>query len=69
MDCLITLCKNIDMEPTESSFPQVFPRLKNMELKILPNLERWTKGSVGEPHRSVMFPHLKVQKSLVAVNL
>ncbi|WVZ91833.1 hypothetical protein U9M48_037956 [Paspalum notatum var. saurae] len=59
MDSLTTLCKNIDVDDAESISVQVFPRLKEMKLKDLPNLERWTESSAGEPHKSVMFPQLE----------
>ncbi|WVZ91843.1 hypothetical protein U9M48_037965 [Paspalum notatum var. saurae] len=59
MDSLTTLCKNIEVEAVEISSPQVFPSLKKMVLHSLPNLERWTENSAGEPHKSVMFPQLE----------
>ncbi|KAJ1269471.1 hypothetical protein BS78_07G214300 [Paspalum vaginatum] len=59
MDSLTTLCKNIDVDGAESISVQVFPRLKEMKLKDLPNLERWTESSAGEPHKLVMFPRLE----------
>ncbi|KAJ1269465.1 hypothetical protein BS78_07G214000 [Paspalum vaginatum] len=59
MDSLTTLCKNIEVEAAEVISPQVFPRLKELELSRLPNLERWIESSAGEPHKLVMFPQLE----------
>ncbi|WVZ91844.1 hypothetical protein U9M48_037966 [Paspalum notatum var. saurae] len=59
MDSLTTLCKNIEEEAAEIKSPQVFSRLKRMELYNLPNLESWIESSAGESHKSVMFPQLE----------
>jgi len=60
MNCLTTLCKNIDAEPAGcNTSMQIFPKLKMMRLYKLPEFERWAENSMGEPNSLVMFPQLE----------
>jgi hypothetical protein len=60
MECLTTLCKNIDAEAAGYSTSQeIFPKLKKMWLRNLPEFERWAENSAGEPNSLVMFPQLE----------
>ena len=60
MNCLTTLCKNIDAEAAGYSTSQeIFPKLKMMSLNELPEFERWAENSMGEPNSLVMFPQLE----------
>ncbi|OEL18708.1 Disease resistance protein RGA2 [Dichanthelium oligosanthes] len=61
MNSLTTLgSKSIDMEAAGYNTPRhFFPKLKIMRLAQLPELERWTENSVGEPNNLLMFPLLE----------
>jgi len=60
MDSLSALCKNIDMEATRHNTSlAIFPKLKEMWLEALPELERWAENSAGEPISLVVFPQLE----------
>ncbi|KAL6900678.1 hypothetical protein ACP4OV_005354 [Aristida adscensionis] len=59
MISLTTLCNSIDMPvPGYNSPLPIFPKLKRMELRYLPELERWAENSTGEPI-TLMFPLLE----------
>ncbi|KAG2585329.1 hypothetical protein PVAP13_6KG383700 [Panicum virgatum] len=61
MNCLTTLCKNIDAEAAGYSTSQkIFPKLKMMSLNELLEFERWAENSMGEPNSLVMFPQLEL---------
>ncbi|KAJ1269466.1 hypothetical protein BS78_07G213900 [Paspalum vaginatum] len=60
MISLTTLCKSIDVaEAGCNTSQQIFPKLKRMQLRYLPQLERWAENSAGEPSTLVMFPLLE----------
>ncbi|KAM3253679.1 hypothetical protein ACQJBY_047647 [Aegilops geniculata] len=60
MDSLTIICKDTDVEVEGcNASHQIFPKLKRMVLENLPELERWTENSAGEPHSLVMFPLLE----------
>jgi hypothetical protein len=60
MYSLTTLCREVDVEAAGHNTPvQIFPVLKRMELKFLPELERWSENSAGKISSSVTFPGLK----------
>jgi len=60
MDSLTTLCRNVDVEAAgHNTPPQIFPVLKSMRLRNLPELERWAENSVGEIDSSMTFPRLE----------
>jgi hypothetical protein len=59
MESLTTLCKNIDVEPAaDITSLQIFPKLKAMLLRHLPELKSWVENSAGEINSLVMFPQL-----------
>ncbi|EEC83970.1 hypothetical protein OsI_30099 [Oryza sativa Indica Group] len=55
MTSLISLCKNID----GNTPVQLFPKLKELILFVLPNLERWAENSEGENNDVIIFPELE----------
>uniref|UniRef100_A0A0E0LXI5 Uncharacterized protein n=1 Tax=Oryza punctata TaxID=4537 RepID=A0A0E0LXI5_ORYPU len=55
MTSLTTLCKNIDGDTPV----QLFPKLKELVLHDLPNMERWAENSEGENNDVVIFPELE----------
>uniref|UniRef100_A0A0E0ENJ1 Uncharacterized protein n=1 Tax=Oryza meridionalis TaxID=40149 RepID=A0A0E0ENJ1_9ORYZ len=55
MTSLISLCKNID----GNTPVQLFPKLKELILFDLPNLERWAENSEGENNDVIIFPELE----------
>ncbi|XP_044950183.1 putative disease resistance protein RGA3 [Hordeum vulgare subsp. vulgare] len=60
MDSLTIICKDTDVEVEGcNASHQIFPKLKRMFLENLPEFERWTESSAGEPHSLVMFPLLE----------
>ena len=60
MDSLTTLCRNVDVEAAGHNTPlQIFPVLKTMRLRHLPELERWAENSAGEINSSMTFPPLE----------
>jgi len=61
MYSLTTLCREVDVEAAGHNTPvQIFPVLKRMELKFLPELERWSENSAGKINSSVTFPRLEM---------
>lgn len=60
MGNLTTLCKSIGVEAEGYNTPlQLFPKLKKMVLRQLPNLERWREDCAGESSSLLMFPLLE----------
>ncbi|KAF7066720.1 hypothetical protein CFC21_072660, partial [Triticum aestivum] len=60
---LTTLCNSLEVEGAGYiTHVRIFPKLTEMTLNKLPNLEIWVENSVREPNRLVMLPMLKVLK-------
>uniref|UniRef100_A0A0E0ENJ6 Disease resistance protein At4g27190-like leucine-rich repeats domain-containing protein n=1 Tax=Oryza meridionalis TaxID=40149 RepID=A0A0E0ENJ6_9ORYZ len=61
VDNLTTMCKEIGVEAERYNIhQQIFPKLKHMKLKGLPNLERWAENTAGEANSLVIFPELEI---------
>jgi hypothetical protein len=58
MGSLTTLCKSTEVE-AEGYNRQLFPKLKEVILNVLPSLERWMENSAGQPDSLLMFPMLQ----------
>ncbi|PAN36066.2 hypothetical protein PAHAL_6G290500 [Panicum hallii] len=57
---LTTLCNSTHVGAAgHNTSPQIFPKLKRMELNDLPELATWAENSAGESRRMVMFPQLE----------
>uniref|UniRef100_A0A0E0IFB6 Uncharacterized protein n=1 Tax=Oryza nivara TaxID=4536 RepID=A0A0E0IFB6_ORYNI len=61
MGNLTTLCKNDDVDQAEGfcTSLKIFPKLKDMVLYRLSNLERWVVNIPGEPNSLVTLPQLE----------
>uniref|UniRef100_A0A0D9XAE9 NB-ARC domain-containing protein n=1 Tax=Leersia perrieri TaxID=77586 RepID=A0A0D9XAE9_9ORYZ len=60
MDNLTTLCNNDDVEAHGyGTSLQIFPKLKEMDLEKLPNLEIWAINISGEPNSLITLPQLE----------
>ncbi|EAZ43530.1 hypothetical protein OsJ_28147 [Oryza sativa Japonica Group] len=61
MDNLTTLCTNDDVEAEGCGTSlQIFPKLKKMFLRNLPNLERWAVNISGDPSSFITLPQLEI---------
>ncbi|TVU04754.1 hypothetical protein EJB05_47887, partial [Eragrostis curvula] len=60
MDSLTTLCKSVNVAAAGyNNSPQIFPKLKRMELVDLPELETWEENSEKEPNSLPVLPQLE----------
>ncbi|TVU04734.1 hypothetical protein EJB05_47866, partial [Eragrostis curvula] len=60
MDNLTTLCKNVNVAAAGyNNSPQIFLKLKRVELEHLPKLETWEENSEKEPNSLPVLPQLE----------